>query len=97
MIKDRGSRGRSPLFYELLKNIDGVKIVDSDLNSIKLIQNSEFIVTVTGTVALEASILGKKAITFGSTWFPGCPNIISWHDGLTYDDVKDHEIKELKK
>ena len=72
-------RGRSPLFYKLLKNINGLKIVDIDTNSIELTKNALFIATITGTAALEASILGKKALTFGSTWFPNCPNVISWN------------------
>ena len=46
------------------------------MDNIELIKNAELTATITGTVALEASILGRKAITFGSTWFPGCPNII---------------------
>ena len=95
MITGRGSRGRSPLFYKLVKNIRGVKIANIDTNSIELIQNSVFISTITGTVALEASILGKKALAFGSTWFPGCPNVISWHDGLSYKEIRDKKVEEV--
>ena len=91
--KDRGPRGRSPLFYDLINNIRGVKQVDTDMDNIELIKNAELTATITGTVALEASILGSKAITFGSTWFPGCPNIIPWEESLNYEELKDIPIR----
>ena len=96
LVKGRGSRGRSPLFYKLLKNINGLKIVDIDTNSIELTKNALFIATITGTAALEASILGKKALTFGSTWFPNCPNVISWNKNLSFKDIVEMEIKKIE-
>ena len=69
----RGSRGRSPLFYNLIKNIKGVKLIDVKHDSLDLIKRSLFTVTITGSVAIEASILGKKSLVFGKPWYKGCP------------------------
>ena len=74
----RGILGRSPLFYKLIQNIKGVQIINSAYNSTELIQKSQLVCTITGTVALEAAILGRKALTFGSTYYDGCPNIFKW-------------------
>jgi len=85
--KMNGTRGRSPLFYKLLNNIKGLKIIDPNFNSKHLIKNSLLTVTITGSVAIEASILGKKALTFGNPWYNGCPNIFIWNEGLLFNDV----------
>ena len=81
---DKGSRGRSPLFYKLIKNINNLKLISSNENSIKLVLNSVFIATITGTVALEAAILGKSTLYFGNAWYRGLPNTISIKEKPTY-------------
>lgn len=80
LMAERGSRGRSPLFYKLIKNVDGVELVDTHMDSFKLIRNSIGVATITGSVALEAAILGKKSIVFGQAWYTGCPNTFLWSD-----------------
>ena len=91
-IYDRGSRGRSPLFYDLIKNISGVQLASHREESFKLIRGAEFISTIAGTLALEAAILGKKSLIFGDSWFQGCPNVFSWSDELTYNDISQQKI-----
>ena len=95
-VGNKGSRGRSPLFYQLIKNINGVKFVDFNLNSIELIKKSELVVSITGTVALEAAILGKKSITFGSVWYDKCPNIFLFEDLISYDEVINYKITKAE-
>ena len=85
----KGIKGRSPLIYDLIKNLKNVEITDINHNSLELIKNSVFVSTVTGTVALEAAILSKKALTFGSIWYKGCPNIFSWDDKISYKMIVD--------
>jgi len=92
-IFERGARGRSPLFYDLLKNIKGVQLAHYEEDSFNLIRRSVFVATITGTVALEAAILGKKGLIFGDSWFSGTPNVISWRDGLEYEDLFKEEVK----
>ena len=91
-MADKGSKGRSPLFYNLIKNIRGVKLIDSNYNSIELIIKSNFLATISGSVALEGALLGKKAIIFGDTWFNNCPNIFSWNNGINYSSFIDKEL-----
>ena len=92
IMSEKGSRGRSPLFYGLIKNIKNLEVVNTKENSVKLILNSVFVATLTGTVALEASILGKKTLTFGNTWYRGCPNTHQWSLELKCSQLIDDEI-----
>jgi len=94
-LADKGSRGRSPLFYEMIKNIRRVKLVELESDSSDLIKNSIFVSTISGTVALESSIMGKQALIFGDTWFNGCPNVTKWNDDLTYRSLIEKEILSL--
>jgi hypothetical protein len=99
-IRDKGARGKSPYFYNLIKNIKGVKLIDTSAHPTNLIKNSVFVATITGTVAMEASILQKKTIVFGSTQFPYLPNVFMWSDDLIYDEFINQPIigyEEIKK
>jgi hypothetical protein len=87
---EKGHLGRSPIFYNNLKNINGVRIVDTKINSLKLIKNSIFVSTITGSLALEAAILGKKSVIFAETWYSGCPNV---YDFSNIDKVINADVK----
>ena len=91
-VYDRGSRGRSPLFYDLIKNISGVQLASYEEQSFNLIQGSEFTSTISGTLALESAILGKKSLIFGDSWFDGCPNVINWNNEITFNHILKQEI-----
>jgi hypothetical protein len=56
-------------FYRRLSRIKNVRIVDISENTYRLIQNSQGVLGLTGTVLLEAAILKKPAFTFGSPEF----------------------------
>lgn len=93
-IYDRGSRGRSPLFYNLIKNIEGVELVDYTENSFNLILNAEMTATISGTIALESAIIGKQSLIFGNAWFNDCPNVTKWSMDLTYKFLVDKKIAD---
>jgi hypothetical protein len=97
-FSDKGSRGRSPLFYNLIKNIKNVKLIDPYEDSFKVLRHAMFVATINGTVAIEAAIIKKKALVFGNNWFSGCPNIISWGSNIKYQDflnVKTSNANEI--
>jgi hypothetical protein len=83
----RGVRGRSPLVYENIKNIRNVHLVDLATPSMELIRQSLFVSTITGTLALEAAILGKRSLVFGDAWYKGMPNVRQWHEELAFEDI----------
>ena len=87
-----GFRGRSPLFYRLLKNINNIEILGTNHKTLDLIDKSIFTATITGTLGIESAILGKKSIIFGESWFSGCPNTFNWSEDLNYYELKSKEI-----
>jgi hypothetical protein len=94
-----GFTGRSPLIYHVINQLNGVLLVDINTNSLSLIKSSICVATITGTVALEAAVLGIRALVFGSPWFQGCPNTFQYKKGLTFADIEKEEIfdKEIIK
>ena len=89
---ERGSRGRSPVFYNFLSNINGVKLVPQDTDSLELIKSSIFVATIAGSVSFESAIMGKQSLIFGDTWFNGCPNVSLWNASLSFEDIINKKI-----
>ena len=71
VVKDHYTMlGRRPAsFYKSLKSIPKVQFLPVTTSSFELIQNSELVVTVTGTAAWEAMLMGKPALMLGPTHF----------------------------
>jgi hypothetical protein len=95
-MADKGSRGRSPLFYDLIKSVNGVKLVSENINSLELVKHSIFVATISGSVAFEAAVMNKKALIFGDSWFNGCPNITSWSDNFSFESITKEGISETR-
>ncbi|MDP3999608.1 MAG: hypothetical protein Q8P76_03400 [bacterium] len=59
-----GYRRRS--YYQELKKIPNVRLIDPAVDSLKLIGHSKLVATVSGTAGLEAALLKKPVISFGN-------------------------------
>lgn len=57
--------GRPWLFYEQLRELKNVALLDVRESSLELIKASRAVVSITGTVGQEAAVMGKPVITFG--------------------------------
>lgn len=71
-----GDRGLA--FYRKLQQLPNVVIIDEHADSHELIRRAELVVTVSGTVAYEAALMGKPAVTFAPVFFnhtPACRHI----------------------
>lgn len=60
---------RSRAFYRGLQRLPGVVLVDERTDSHALCQEAEVTITVSGTVAYEAALMGKLAWTLAPTFF----------------------------
>ena len=69
------NRLRPEGYYTMLKRLDNVLLVPLNITSKKLIKNSICVATVTGTTGIEALVLGKPVITFGSAWYNECRGV----------------------
>lgn len=83
--KLQGFQARSPQIYGVLANLPNVQLVPLDVPSQQLIEQSLFVSCITGTAALEAALIGKKSLIFGSPWFFNLPGIYSFSEMATYD------------
>ena len=92
---DRGSRGRSPLFYKAARALEGVHFVEPIVSSSALTKKAAFVATVSGSVAVEAAILGKKALIFGDVWYDGMPNITRWEKNVTFYDFEQQPVEPI--
>lgn len=96
-ISKKAVKGRSPLFYNLIKNIKNVKIINVNTDTKSLIKNSHMVATITGSVALEASLMGKKAIVLGNTWYEEFPNTYNLKKWKNYELIEKQNIKGIDK
>lgn len=73
----RGSLRRDKYFYEKVRLYSNVVLIRSQIDTFTLIDNSQAVATMAGTVAWEASLRGKPSLSFGSTWYQGCKSIFT--------------------
>jgi len=67
-------------YYRELKKIPNVKLIDSNVKSFDLIENSKLIITLTGTAAFEGLIFEKPIITFGDVFYNALSTVKHCHD-----------------
>lgn len=60
---------RTPRIYDELRQIPGVRLIDPYADTFKLMEASKLVLSPSGTVCLEAGLLGLKAATFAPMYF----------------------------
>ena len=73
MLSTRGYLGRDSNFYEEIASLPRVKFLSNQTPFLKAIKCSSAVVTLTGTVAIEAALVGVPAIAVGRPWYEGLP------------------------
>lgn len=87
VIRQDGHFGRSPSVYPFLRSMPGVLLAPTRQDSRELIRSSKIVVTITGSVGLEAAAEGKPVIHLGEPWWKGLPGTIAMED---LKDTFDH-------
>ena len=80
-------------FFDRLDRIPNLKFLPSYANTFELIDKSEFVATVTGTVGWEAICKGKNVLVFGMPWYRGLPGAIEFHKGITCEMILDRKFE----
>jgi hypothetical protein len=65
---------RTALFYKEIKETKGVIIADYSLNSLDLIKKSDLIISIRGSVVIEALSFKKSVLLFGDSFYNSFPN-----------------------
>ncbi len=63
---------RSENFYQILRNL-GCVFVDRNF----IVNEKGTVITLTGTIAIERSLAGRKTVVMGKIWFEGLPGTMS--------------------
>ncbi len=88
---------RSISFYKELLKYPGFILANEKIDSKLLIENSQLVVTVNGTIAYEAGLMRKPAITFAPVFFNkiNFSRFISFDNLVSYDNLS-KLVDELK-
>jgi len=83
-----GHVGRANSFYQEASSIPGVRLLPDYVGEIELMRNAEVIFTVTGTVGIEGSILGRPVIYFGHPWYKNFEGTCAFRDFVQDGEVR---------
>jgi len=79
---------RDPLFYERIRTLPGVHVIDRGVNTYKLLRGSLMVATITGTAGWESLLMGRPVIVFGAAWHAGLPGAFRFSEALDYAAVR---------
>lgn len=69
LFSTRGFLGRDVAFYEELCALPRVRLLATSMPYLDVIRNSDLVVTLNGTVAVEAALVGTPAVAVGRPWY----------------------------
>lgn len=78
---------RNMEFFRRLKGIKKAILVQPTTDTYQLIENAEFVATITGTAGWEAITAGKKCLCFGYAWYRSLAGVIRYRSDLTFEDI----------
>ena len=82
---------RSVNFYQILRNL-GCVFVDRNF----MVNEKGTVITLTGTIAIERSLAGRKTVVMGKIWYEGLPGTMSLEhftqNHLNLDNLPDEKI-----
>ena len=71
-----GYGSRSSHFYRVVEEISNVQVISSKVPAQSLLLASDGVVSATGTICVEAALLGKPAYYYGNPWWEGFPGTV---------------------
>ena len=84
---------RTPEFYERLREIPRVRLVDGNTSTFDLICESSAVATITGNAGWEALFAGKPVFTFGEAFFKHAPGVIAVDELTEIEEFRQALVK----
>lgn len=78
---------RNRFFYERMSRIPNCHYLPETIDTYELIEHSQFVAAITGTVCWEAISGGKPALLFGVSWYMSLPGVFRYSDDLKAETV----------
>ena len=66
---------RDPHFYDTIAALDRVSLVSLAMDAFEVVDRSDLVATITGTVGLQALCRGTPVLVFGATAYRGAPGV----------------------
>ncbi len=85
-------RWRGPAFFERLRQIPRTLLVDRSCDTYRLLRESQFAATVTGTVGWESVSGGKPVLVFGRPWYLSLAGVHRFGPDVALDDLRGARI-----
>lgn len=70
-----GETFRTRDYYETICRFPNTSLVPMSIDPYQLIDRSQAVASVGGSVCFEAAVRGRRALLFGHAWYSGCPGI----------------------
>jgi capsule polysaccharide export protein KpsC/LpsZ len=83
---------RGEYFFRRLKLLPKVKYLSKEIDSFDLVEHSQFVANVTGTVGWEALLAGKAVVAFGRTWYQEFCGVLKYHKDLSLETILNQKI-----
>ena len=83
----RGHLGRSKRFYNALSTLDGVEVLAPSVDMRILLESADAVFTLTGSVSVEAAMMGVPVAYFGNPWWEGMPGSIRVNSTTRYGQI----------
>lgn len=83
---------RDKYFFKRLERLKNVKYISTDISTYELMSKSQFVSTITGTVAWEAITGGKPSLIFGKAWFRNLHGVFEYNENLDINEIIDFNI-----
>ncbi|MDB4272748.1 hypothetical protein N9873_00775 [Akkermansiaceae bacterium] len=88
----QGFQQRDTFFFERFKRIPNCHYLNTSIDTYELLENCQFVASITGTACWESVSGGKPALIFGNVWFKKLPGVISWRPDLSLAEITDTPI-----
>jgi len=83
----RGFLGRSPLFYDVVQSLPNTFLAPTGDRLTDLVERAECVLTLTGTVGIEAVLRGVPVGYFGAPWWAGLPGTCRVEQDTVFDNL----------
>ena len=90
---DRAYLGRSQLTYSNILAVPNLVIAPLNFSTLQLIDNSEIVSTITGSVGLEAALRHKATLIFGESWYSGISNVFQYRPNISWSTLVNTNTK----
>ena len=82
-----GYLGRNSRFYSDISSFSNTFVISSHFSLGELLDSSEMIFTLNGTVGWQAAVRGVKVGIMGSSWYENIPNSFRIHSNTTSEEL----------